>query len=415
VGCSKQSPVARRFSWERTADVDRLRYLAQPLLSGEEITLSHHARYAHDLTPNDFEPPFDGIVEDVVQKGYVLHESLSDYMRPQWKQRSLEILIVDDPSLNACVTYDDGRDQVSIFRGAFEHIYGTILGLLSTPAFFPAIGNAEAEMPFPNLPREGFARVPVLRDASNRDPDTPVRFPNDQTRMTVAQILADLALEFLVYHEIGHIVGGHLEILQGNQRLASISEFEQAIDNPADYAFRHVLECDADAFACHVTSGVHTNDKMAALVRDLVNASKWHSKDFALLTYLMAIGILFRVLHPHATANISESKSSHPHPAVRACLVASSTVARAVFAGAITWSRVNDIMKDSVRNIEDVWAGLFLPGHNPEPPELWAQHVGSTAMGLFRSYGNARALLDRYARLPRRWDDWKWPETSSSV
>ncbi len=331
-------------------------------------------------------------------------------MRPQWKQRALEILIVDDPSLNACVTYDDDRDRISISRGAFEHIYGTILGLLGAPAFFPAIGKAELETPPQNLPAQGFPQVPLLRDASNGEVDTRVRFPNDETRMTAVPILADLALEFLVYHEIGHIVGGHLEIPQGNQRLPTISEFKQATDDTDDHTLRHVLECDADAFACDITSGVHTNHEMATLVRDLVNASQWESRDFALLTYLMAIGILFRVLHPHAGANVNRGKSSHPHPAVRACLVASSTVAHAVFAGAITWSRVEDIMKDSVRNIEDVWADLFLPGQNPEPPELWAEHVRSAAMGLLRSYGNARSLLARYARLPRRWDDWKWPE-----
>ncbi|MCH7687131.1 MAG: hypothetical protein IH899_10700, partial [Planctomycetes bacterium] len=196
------------------------------------------------LNPDAFASPFDDVVEDFVEKGRVLYESLVDHMRPQWKQRPLEILIVDNPSLDARANHYADRDQICIFRGALELIYGNILGLLSTPTFFPAMGDIKNEVRPQNLPGGRFPRVPLLKNISDADQRTSLFFPNDQTRMTVAQILAELALEFLIYHEIGHIVGGHLEILRKSFRLTTIAEFQHAV-KPDDCTFQHLLECDA--------------------------------------------------------------------------------------------------------------------------------------------------------------------------
>jgi len=370
-------------------------------------------QFGPTLNPDAFEPPFDDIVADFVEKGRVLHELLTDHMRSQWRQRPLEILIVDDASLNAFATNHAGCDRICVFRGALEHIYGTILGLLSTPIFFPTIGNVDNEVRLENLPGGRFPPVLLLRNVSDADRNTPLFFPNDQTRMTLAQVLAELALEFLIYHEIGHIVGGHLDIPRYGVRTATIAEFQHAV-KPDDCTFQHLLECDADAFACHVTSSVHTHDQIAALLRDMLCA-EWQSKDFALLTYLMAIGVLFRALYPSAPCALSADKSSHPHPAVRACLVASSTMARGLHDGSFTSTSLNGIVANSVGNIEGVWADLCLSGQNSETSVVWAQNVRDAAMALFKSYGNSRMLFEKYARLPRRWDDWDWPETQESA
>ena len=187
----------------------------------------------------------------------------------------------------------------------------------------------------------------------------PLFFPKDQARMMVADVLATLSLEFVIFHEIGHIVGGHLEIPRNGRALSTISEFQYAINEPSDSTFQQVLECDADAFACHATSWIHTQEKMAVVMRDILNASAWQPKDFALLTYLFAVGVLFCVLNPSAPRKIDACKSSHPHPAVRACLVASSAMAFGLDDGSYTPASLSKIAGESIGNIEEVWAGIF--------------------------------------------------------
>jgi len=231
------------------------------------------------LNPDQFQSPFDEAINDLVEKGHVLHTSLQDYMRPRWKHRPLEILIIDNPELYAYAMDCADRDRICVFRGTFERLYGTILGLLSTPTFLPMIGDVRLEVAPQDLPAGGFRPIPLLRNSSNADRQSPFFFPNDQQRMILAEILIGLALAFLVYHEMGHILGGHLEFPLTNAALSTISEFAQPVNEPDTYALRHVLECDAAAFSCHVTSLVHNNNKMAESLCGFVNAPGSGPKD----------------------------------------------------------------------------------------------------------------------------------------
>lgn len=90
-------------------------------------------------------------------------------------------------------------------------------------------------------------------------------------------------------------------------------------------------------------------------------------------------------------------------------------MARGLSDGSFTVTSLNSVVAKSVGNIEDVWADLCLSGQNPQESVDWAQSVRDAAMGLFESYGNSRMLFEQYARLPRRWDDWAWPETQKSA
>ena len=122
-----------------------------------------------------------------------------------------------------------------------------------------------------------------------------------------------------------------------------------------------------------------------------------------------AVGALFRTLDPMAPATIASHGSSHPHPAVRACVVSCCAVARGLHAGHLTPEDLDTLLGHSVRDVEDTWADLLLPGQNPEPPARWAESVQSGVSELLDSYAAKRSLLEQYTHLPRRWHDWEWP------
>ena len=125
------------------------------------------------LTPDQFIPPFDAEVGNLIDKGYALYESLRKYMLPQWKDRTLDILIFNSPELDAYAMENTGSDRICISRGALELIWGNILGLLSTPAFLPTVGNAGVEVTPINRPKGGFPPVPLLRNASKAEGSNP--------------------------------------------------------------------------------------------------------------------------------------------------------------------------------------------------------------------------------------------------
>ena len=95
-------------------------------------------------------------------------------------------------------------------------------------------------------------------------------------------------MEFLLFHEIGHIAGGHLEFA----REQALLEFDSSYED-GDTPLRHILECDADMFAADITSAVHLTDKMADSLHDLLPDVPWSKRDFALITYFAAMGSYF--------------------------------------------------------------------------------------------------------------------------
>jgi hypothetical protein len=366
-----------------------------------------------ELSPGQFLSPFDEVVRELQEKGAALYECLRPKMRPQWRQRQLEVLIVDNPDFNAFAMEHNGHDRVCIFRGAIEKLYGNFLGMLSVPFFLPTVGDVSVEDMPDELLLGGFPSAPLLRSASAQNQSIPFYLPNDETRRLVATVLIELALEFLIYHELGHVLGGHLELMESKTGSSFISEFANAIATPQIAMMQQVMECDADAFACHLTAGVHLNDTVAESMKEALGKLNWPAADIAMFTYLAATGVLFRSCYPEAPARLDDSNSSHPHPAVRSCLVAASTMARAHSAGRFSLETLTPIVVDTIGNLETVWAQLCLPGQNPDPAPGWAKSVDKEAGALFQSFGSSRPLFEKHARIPRRWDDWQWPESQA--
>jgi hypothetical protein len=217
-------------------------------------------------------------------------------------------------------------------------------------------------------------------------------------------LFASIALEFLVVHEVGHVVGGHLEI----ERTTSIREYEGGDGASDSHALDRVLECDADAFACHATGSIVTHPKMATAIQDIVKVTHWPDSQVANVIYFTAIAVLFRVLYPRAPANIGPQNQSHPHPAIRAAIVSACTGARSMHDGQLSPDALGDVMSSSVRTVEELWAELRLPGQVLQPETQWAESVVGGMRELLDAYEASRAFLDRHSHLERRWHDWEW-------
>lgn len=173
------------------------------------------------MTPDEFPAPFSDIFTDLLADGHMLYESLCAQMTAPSRERSLTIEIINDVELNASATSRAGGYVIRINRGVLQHAFGVTLGLCCCPAFLPSVGNAADEVE-PKLGTRGFPPIPL----TYQDDDTNILVPRDQTRGTIAHMLADVAINFLLYHEIGHIVGGHLEALNATSgTTSSISEY----------------------------------------------------------------------------------------------------------------------------------------------------------------------------------------------
>lgn len=174
-----------------------------------------------------------------------------------------------------------------------------------------------------------------------------------------------------------------------------------------------ILECDADAFACHVTSALHLDKKMESVASEIVKVVDSSPEDRTHITYLAAVAVLFRLLSAGAPSEVAVSDTSHPHPAVRALIVGCCALARSLSRMEATESTaealLDRMLTRSIRNIENVWAEFCLPGQVSQTPDVWAAGVRAGAHTLFGTYESERARLEQFAHLRRSWHDWQWP------
>lgn len=361
------------------------------------------------VNPESFEDTFQGMIEDVLKEGYTLYDSLRPHMRDVSDKRALQIFVVDDPTLNAVATSAAENDQIYLYRGAFEYIYGTMLALLCMPTFMPNVGDVEVEEAPPDFGGNSFPPMPFLLRNQQSSKPIAVCIPNDNARSQYGFLLAEVALSFLMAHEIGHIVGGHASLLQTITGDRFITEFHSAYPDSDYQQLRRVIECDADSFACHTSAFQYNNIKIAQSLYEITKPKHWEAKYFALVTYITAISVLFRLLYPTAQAHLPAPKSDYPHPAVRACTVCAWTLGRAMHNRYITEDIADHVIGDSARKVEEVWIDLRLPGQYLDPVDVWAREVGNSTIELVKEHAAGRTLLEKHARLPRRWDDWEWP------
>jgi len=203
------------------------------------------------------------------------------------------------------------RLHLHLSRGPGKDLRETFLACSVRQHFLPAFGNVEMEALPKESPTGGFPPVHYLSRlavqmictdlSSNRS--TPIHCCGrpHRTRFGVPSLSRNRSRP-----------GGHLEIVAANANTSAIAENRRDANNIDDYILWHVLECDADAFACHLSAKVHMSTKVANSVHDVMNMPNMRPQDFALSTYLTATGALFRSLYPEA-----------PVQNQRSCLIAS--------------------------------------------------------------------------------------------
>lgn len=365
------------------------------------------AEWGGVFDPSVLPDSFGDLLTELVDSANLMVDGLRQHMSAPWATRPLHVAFTNSEEVNARAKKGKDADYILVTIGVVGKVYGTMYGMLSTPSFLPEVGNANQEETPNELLTAGFPPMPLL---GPDDGDEPVEFylPADQTRATFAMHLSSTALHFLLYHEIGHIVAGHFELLEHQGFAAAISEFGTPAPRDATTPSLCVLECDADAFAAHAGSFVDLNPGSDGLWKEVFGWERVPGKDAGFIAHAAAISILFRMLGNDGFAPESVDPTSHPHPAVRSCLAMSCAMSLAVVAGRFPVDEFQRLCRDSIFHVEETWAALGLPGQRFGESSTWAEHVGRLSAELGRDYELWKTDLCKFARLPTRWHN-SWP------
>jgi hypothetical protein len=157
--------------------------------------------------------------------------------------------VVDDATFNACAFLHDGRYFIAVNYGALILMHALAHRIFSQPEFFPWAGDStkeNASRQFAPLSNNALTYMRAfLKDRGS------IR-PIDRNRGRCAELLLAIATEFLIGHEVAHIVCGHLGWWLKNYGSGE-SRLSEALAPAEKGALSlQALEMDADSFAMNL-------------------------------------------------------------------------------------------------------------------------------------------------------------------
>lgn len=263
----------------------------------------------------------DDVVKiDIIEKAFTRGHAIIERIRYSYGNHlpSPHIGLIDDNKLNACAFIYKDRDFIGINAGTILILFDVFCRILSHPKLFPEVGDASGE----TEPEQFYDRAIDFR---NLDQSDFVR-PKDQIRLQHAIELTLVAVDFLVTHEYGHLIHGHINL--NNQFTGQTNLFELE-SNPASIIksirglTRQTLEMDADVYGSNI--GWRSALATVIFVRDtkFPDTSFYTSNENALYNWMFAISTLFSLFDRNYDVSRLESLDYPPSP-VRAFYIMST-------------------------------------------------------------------------------------------
>lgn len=331
---------------------------------------------------------WDALIEPINQCAHLAWQGLYPQLLTPWADRPVHTSIVNDQAVNAAAMQGNEADHVLLYRGLVERVLGYALALFGTREFLPGVGDARKECTIERAAKF-FEQRYDLRTG------TAPLCPVCSTRKELASGAALLALNVALLHELGHIVGGHFQLLRGGYTSVGLDEIgPQTRDVPLEVPLS-VVEWDADCFAASFSDILQGNmepaDDFDAWFSGIASDPRY------LGVILLALGahILFRCLTTHEGYTYAFDVHQYPPPPLRGFNFVSELVLRRDLREIDAGRQVIRISK----MIEEVCARRF--GSRLEDSQFFGSMFLSPVM--WDAFSPCRQRLEEVRRVSYSW------------
>jgi hypothetical protein len=216
---------------------------------------------------------------------------------------------IDSEAFNALAMRSSTRNDlyyVGINLGVVPHLYDLFGRAMSHPDILPHVGNASKEVP-------GDCSRPFTRS------------PLDENRDRHCAFFFTDAIIFLLFHELTHIVRGHLGFLQNRGASALYAEHDAARVDRIPARVCQALEIDADLYGATKGALIRLKETYSGRWRHEITGlldSPFDNPAGYIEMWGFSVGLFFRYLESLHPAFVAPESRTHPHPTIRECTVA---------------------------------------------------------------------------------------------
>lgn len=221
--------------------------------------------------------------------------------------------IIEDYSFNAFATGVGNFYFIGINRGTIATLALVFDRYFADRALFPFIGNIENES----------SDLPIIKNIALNYEYTVDELPyfeppQDPTRNAVAKHLTKLAIDFILAHEIAHIILGHVDYLNSEYNIILDELSHSETDQTKNKKTRKSLEMDADAWATTIL----LSSEMRRVIGKLpIQGKEWketYNRPGIVITYFtFAIATIFRIYGDQRLDNSKFENETYPQPRLR--------------------------------------------------------------------------------------------------
>lgn len=158
--------------------------------------------------------------------------------------------VIDNPQFNAVATRFGGINLVGIYWGGVVVLVDTFARLLSHPHVLPSIGDVNLEC-VKDCHTEGiYADSLSMGKSRSKTGLVRITMPLDwRRRGACAMLMWRMAIRFLMHHELGHIMLGHVGCAKSNGGQALLQERFANTSKFRGKSIAQVFELEADEYA----------------------------------------------------------------------------------------------------------------------------------------------------------------------
>lgn len=225
----------------------------------------------------------------------------------------IRVEIIEDFSFNAFATGESGFNFIGINRGTIATLSLIFSRIFADKKLFKFIGNTEAEE----------SDLPLLEDLSSNFEYTTDKLssfnpPKDPIRRSTAKHLINLALDFILAHEIGHIIRGHINYIHSKFH-TNHDEIGVVKNSAVHYPMANkTLEMDADSWAVTMLLSSELNRVFGKLP---IPGPEWKEiyqmPGIVLMYFGFAIATVYRIYGDQRIDQSNFENEIYPKPRLR--------------------------------------------------------------------------------------------------
>jgi hypothetical protein len=266
---------------------------------------------------------------------------------------------VGSTDINAFALLYRGHDFIGIHFGAVIGLYELFHSMLAHKQFARDIGDpGRLSVDFSELRR----KIVFLKDGGGGSSNFywGVIASADPMRRSYANALFFCALDFILHHELSHILLGHLDYLRGRGTTELI---ERRVHDQRLWTTEISQACEVDADLMATAVCLDRLRKFHSLRPRSEPPADWISvlQDTAIAyrVWYTAISMLLIVFGVGGEGIVDGSNGSHPHPYLRDCLILDRGLSSVREVGQASESSYRAGIEKATADIPTIWKGIF--------------------------------------------------------